>query len=279
MIYLVLAIASSAAISILMRLSGKYIQNNMAMFMANYGACLCLARIFMGRAPLFTNESGIWIAVLLGLGSGLLYLAGFFLLQQNMQKNGVVLSATFMKLGVLVPTILAMLVFHEQPTLVQLLGIGIAVAAIILIHFEKEGLSQGSKKGWLILLLLLSGFSDSMANLYDKTGVPALKEHYLFYTFLAALLLSLALAFGKKKRITGADLLFGLLIGIPNYFSARFLLLALGQIPAVVTYPVYSVATIVLISLAGFLAFHEKLSRQKILALLLILLSLVLLNV
>ena len=87
------------------------------------------------------------------------------------------------------------------------------------------------------------------------------------------------MAFGKKKRITGADLLFGLLIGIPNYFSARFLLLALGQIPAVVTYPVYSVATIVLISLAGFLAFHEKLSRQKILALLLILLSLVLLNV
>lgn len=278
MLYLLLAIVSSAAISILMRLSGKYIRNNMAMFMANYGACLCLARLFMGGTPLFTRESGIWLAVLLGVGSGILYLGGFFLLEQNMRKNGVVLSATFMKLGVLVPTILAMLVFQERPTLVQILGIGIAVAAIILIHFEKEGLSQGSKKVWLIFLLLVSGFSDSMANLYDKTGAPGLKEHYLFYTFLAALLLSLALAVGKKKRITSLDLLFGLLIGIPNYFSARFLLLALGQVPAVVVYPVYSVATIVLISLAGFLGFQEKCSRRKGLALLLILVSLLLLN-
>ena len=62
-----------------------------------------------------------------------------------------------------------------------------------------------------------------------------------------------------------------MLIGIPNYYSARFLLLSFGSVPAVVVYPAYSVGTIIITSMAGMLLFGEKLSVQKKLALLLIL--------
>ena len=81
------------------------------------------------------------------------------------------------------------------------------------------------------------------------------------------------------ERPKAADALCGLLIGIPNYYSARFLLLALGSVPAVVAYPVYSVGTIVVISAVGVLGFREKLSVQKKWAMLLILAALVLLNI
>ena len=74
------------------------------------------------------------------------------------------------------------------------------------------------------------------------------------------------------------DLLFGLLIGAPNYFSSRFLLLSLNDVPAVIAYPTYSVGTIVLIALLGVWLFHERLSRRQTLAMGMILAALALLN-
>ena len=73
-------------------------------------------------------------------------------------------------------------------------------------------------------------------------------------------------------------MIFGLILGIPNYFSARFLLLALGSVPAVITYPFYSVATILVVSVLGVFLFRERISRQKWGALGIILAALVLLN-
>lgn len=83
----------------------------------------------------------------------------------------------------------------------------------------------------------------------------------------------------KKQRITKADVLFGLLVGIPNYFSARFLLKAVGEVPAVVAYPTYSVATIVVISVVSMLCFKEKITKRQQTAIGIILVALVLLNI
>lgn len=283
MIYLFLAIVSSAMVSLTMRLSERHIQNNMVMFAANYGACLALARCFMGNGRLLVMEPGILAAFGLGALSGILYLVNFVILQISMRHNGVVLSSTFMKLGVLVPTVMAVVIFRERPEILQVMGMMAALAAILMIHFDQsknQGMKDMAKSsGLLLVLLLISGFTDSMANVYDKAGLPAFKEHYLFFTFLAALLASLAIAVKNRKRTRAADLFFGILIGVPNYFSARFLLLALGKLPAVIVYPVYSTATIVLISVVSVAAFREQISRRKRMALFLIVFALILLNV
>jgi len=278
MIYLLLAIASSTLVSVAMRLSEKHIQNNMGMFIANYGICIVLARLFMGSTALFTTESGITMAVLQGVFSGFLYLASLFLMERNMHHNGIVLTSAFSKLGVLVPTLMAIVVFREIPEALQILGMLVALCAIALIYFEKDAFSQGNKKLLLLATLFVSGMTDSMANIYDKTGSPIFKEHYLFYTFFAAMLFAVLMNLKSRKAITRKEVGFGILIGIPNYFSARFLLLALGSVPAVITYPVYSVATIVAISLVGVLFFKESVSRKKKVALGLVMVALVLLN-
>lgn len=276
--YLILAVASSAAVSVVLRWSEKYVKNTMGMFVANYGVCLLLACVFMGGAPLFLEAEGRWLALFLGVVNGLLYLMNFVLLQKNMQYNGIVLPAAFMKLGVLVPTVMAVTVFGERLGLSQGLGIAAAVAAILLLHLEKGKEEKRGRSLWLVALLLLSGFTDSMANIYDKLGSPQLKNLYLFYTFLAALLIAALFCGLQKQRICGGDVIFGLILGIPNYFSARFLLLALGSVPAVITYPFYSVATILVVSVLGVFLFRERISRQKWGALGIILAALVLLN-
>lgn len=279
MIDLVLAIASSAMVSIGMRISEKHVRNTMAMFTANYAICLMVSRLYMGDIRLFAVESGTWTAVGLGIVSGVLYLVNFVLLQRNIRDSGVVLSSASMKLGaVLIPVMAAVLLFHERIKGPQLLGVGFAVAAILLTNIEKDGVRNGGPKGGLFVLLLVSGLTDTMANIYDKTGVAALKNHYLFYTFLVALFLALMMALRKKTRVMPTDVLYGLLIGIPNYYSARFLLAALGEVPAVIVYPIYSVGTIIAITLVGLAVFHEKLSRRKAGALVLIVVALMLLN-
>ena len=279
MLFLVLAIVCSVLISVGMRVSERYSKNTMAMFAANYAVCLMLSRGFMGRIHLFEAQAGIGAAIGMGLVSGVLYLVSFMLLQKNIHESGVVLSSASMKLGaVLIPVIVSLIFFHENMNGWQTAGVITAVAAILMIHLEKDSFRAGEMKAGLLLLLLCSGITDTMANLYDKMGEAALRDHYLFFTFLAALVLALAAALRSRQKLRAADLICGLLIGIPNYFSSRFLLLALGEIPAVVAYPVFSAGTIIMVALIGLAVFHERLSPRKACAMALILAALGLLN-
>lgn len=278
MIYLLAAIGCSSVISIIMRYSERFVRNNMVMFTTNYAICLALSRIYMGKINLFTTEEGIGTAVMLGVISGILYLTTFVLMQKNIYQNGIMLSSLFGKLGILVPTLMAVFVFHEQPKLMQMFGVAIAIAAILLINLERGGIKKGGRRILLLVQLLSAGITDSMANIYDKTGSNSLKDHYLFYIFLVAMILAFFMILVRKQHLTIKDVFFGIMIGVPNYFSSRFLLLAVGRLPAVIAYPVFSVGTLLVITAASVILFKEKLSNQKKSALILIIGALIMLN-
>lgn len=277
MINLILAVLSSMLVSMAMRLSEGRIRNKLSMLAVNYLMCACLSGAMMGRSVEQFASEGIGLPLLLGLISGALYLAGFVLLQWNIPRNGVALPATFMRLGVLVPTLTSILVFGEMPAPVQIAGMAAAIVAILMIQMDK-GKDKAQNGAGLLLLLFCGGTADAMAKVFEEIGNPALKDHYLLFTFVWALLLCVALCVKNKQSLSLRDVGYGMLIGIPNYFSARFLLLSLAHVPAVVAYPTYSVATIVLVTLVGLVFFKERLSRRQIVALCVILVSLALLN-
>lgn len=277
MLFLILAIISSALVSLIMRLSTNRVTGNVSMLAMNYLMCLMIAAAYTGIHRLFPGEAGQGGALVMGAVNGALYLGSFLLLQLNVRKNGVVLSATFMKLGLLVPMVLSVALFGEMPAPLQMIGFCVAVAAIILINTETEHTVMEFRLG-LLLLLLGGGCADAMSKVYEELGAPGLSAQFLFYTFAVAFVLCLGLMLLKKQRIGRAELLFGLLIGIPNYFSARFLLLALEQLPAVIVYPTYSVSTILVVTLTGVLLFRERLGKRQYGALGAILLALLLLN-
>ena len=54
------------------------------------------------------------------------------------KKNGVVLSTTFIKLGLLVPMVVSVVLFKEMPTILQITGFVITILAIILMNYEKK---------------------------------------------------------------------------------------------------------------------------------------------
>ena len=277
MFYLILAIASSMFVSVCMRLSEGKAKNNISMLATNYAMCTVLSLAFAGSIDLFPKAEGLGFALGLGLVSGAMYLGSFMLLQWNIRVNGVVLPATFMKLGVIVPTVTSIIAFGEVPRALQIVGIVLAIAAILMIQLDK-GSARAKNALGLVILLIAGGSTDVLSKIYEQLGNPALSDQYLLYTFFVALVLCALLAVAKKQKLTVSDVAFGLLVGVPNYFSARFLLLSLGAVPAVVAYPSYSVGTIVLIALVGRVAFGEKLSRRQMIAMGVILAALILLN-
>lgn len=277
MLYLILAILSSMLVSVLMRLSEGKSHGGAGLLAMNYLMCCILAFLFTGTPDLLPSADGLPLTLGLGLIGGALYLGAFVLLQWNISKNGVVLPATFMKLGVLVPTLMSILIFGETPRATQIFGILLAVLAILLIN--GRGKQQAGSVTGLILLLLAGGGADGMSKIYEEVGSPELSSHFLLYIFIVAFLLCLLLCAIRRQKMGKMELIFGCAIGVPNYLSSRFLLLALNDVPAVVAFPSYSVATIVLVTLAGVICFHEKLEKRKLAALGIILAALVLLNI
>ncbi|MBR5288128.1 MAG: hypothetical protein IKU34_05995 [Clostridia bacterium] len=277
MIYLLLAIASSTMVSVFSRLSSGRVKNRGVMVAFNYLACSVTGFALMRTLDVFPAQPGLSSALLMGIVGGGMYLTGFLLLQWNIARNGVVLPATFQKLGVLVPTACALLIFGEIPTLLQAIGFAGAVLAILLIR-GGDGERRSAGSGGLIALMLAGGSVDALGKFYEEWGNPALKNHYLFYVFFCAFVYAAILCVLKRERVTRWDALFGVLVGVPNYLCSRFLLLSLSDLPAVVVYPTFSVGTIVLVTLIGMLAFREKLVRRQVVAMGIILASLALLN-
>lgn len=275
MVSLLLAIASSSMISVIMRISSDRVSQNYSMLATNYFICSMLGGFYAAGTP---TASGIPVTVALGAVGGILFLVSFLLFQANIRRSGMVLSSVFMKLGLLVPFLLSILVFRETPTLVQIVGFCLAVGAIILINLKKDA-QAGSIGLGLILLLLLGGCADAMAKVFAVFGHTEQEDLFLLVTFGVALVLCLGLVIVKKERPGKQELLFGTLIGIPNFFSSKFLLGALNSIPAVVVYPTFCVATMLIVTLTGVLVFREKLSRRQWCALGIILVALVFLNI
>ncbi len=276
--YLLLSILCSAGLSITMRLSTGKIKSHFSMLAANYLVCAVLGAIYGDFSLLSSQTAGLGITVGLAVLNGVILLAGLILLQVSTRKNGIVLSSLFMKLGLLVPFVVSILCFREVPTWLQVAGFAVATGAIVLFNLKKD--SQGSRFGiGLILLLLLNGGADAVVKIFEVLGPEPLSDLFLCFSFAVAFVLCMGLVIGKREGLDGKAYLFGTTVGVFNFFSFKFLLAALNAVPAVVAFPTYSVAGMLLVTLSGVIFFKERLSRRQWIAFGAVIAALVMLNI
>lgn len=277
MIFLLLAIISSALVSVIMRLSTAKVPNNVGMLAVNYLTCIVAAVLYVDGFKLFPQTEGLAKTIALGGINGFLYLASFVIFQYSVKKSGVVLSSVFMKLGMLVPIVASVAFFGEVPSLLHVIGFALATSAIVMIN-KNDGTGEKANILTLVFLLLLSGGAEGMSKVFEEVGPPSLSSQFLFYTFVFAFVLCVSFMLLKKQRICKNELIYGIAIGIPNFFSAKFVLRALADVPAIIVFPSFAVATILAVSLAGVFAFKEKLSKLQWAAVAIIVITLVILG-
>lgn len=287
MIYLFLAMISSASMTLALRSGEKFSKSNYGILLGNYLLCTILAFLFLPEKVLFPAGSGT--ARLLGHIDGTVFLLGLILMQVNIRKSGAVLTAVFSRLGVMIPVIASILFLDETPRLVQLLGIALVVFAILIMNIRTSASlhnEEGTTPKTLLLLLLLfivNGSGESMSKIVEQAVDRRFDGIFLLFTFSTAFFLSLLL-YGVDRirggqRMSAAEFLVGIMIGIPNYFCSMMLLKAVTQLPAFLVYPSYSVGAILIVSLVSVLVLHDTMSRKQRTGCGIILLALVFLNI
>lgn len=276
--FLIGAIFCSTFISISMRFSADKVKGRFGMLAVNYFVCSCLGAFYSGGMPNLMQANEIGLTIFLSIINGILLLGGFLLLQISIQKNGIVLSSLFMKLGLLIPFLTSILLFKEVPTVLQMMGFCIASGAIVLFNLQKGSRIRRFSIE-LIFLLLMCGGSDAMIKVFEVLGEKSLSNHFLCLSFGVSFVLCAMIVIVKKEHLDRNTLFFGTAIGVANFFSSKLLLVALTQLPAVVVFSTFSVATMLLATSCGITFFKERLDKKQWIAFGAIIVALVLLNI
>ena len=192
MLYLLLAVFSSSLVALALKFSAKKTNGTYGVYVFNYVTCFVTGFLFLEDKNLFHTPLPV---VGFGAFSGFLFLASLALYQYNIQRNGTVLSAVFAKLGIILPTVLSFTVFGETPKALQILGILLAVAAILVINLQKadpHALPAEQKHNRkaaldLIILLLVGGACDSMTKVFEFVGDRSDDDRFMFFNFFFCL--------------------------------------------------------------------------------------------
>jgi drug/metabolite transporter (DMT)-like permease len=281
--YLILAVVSSAAMALVLKCFREQRGNRYGILLGNYLTCLAISFLMLpDKGQLL---SGSWVTLACGVGGGVFFVLALVCMQSSIRANGAGLTAAFARLGLIVALGLSILLFRERPTVLRLVGVGLALAAIVLLRSDGGGEARrktGQGFGLLLLTLGSSGCADAMAKVFDIYGPRTQDRLYFFWLFVTAVLLCAGLLLAEKQR-TGKGIVLkefaaGVLVGVPNYFSSYLLLRALQALPATVVYPSYSTATILLVLALSALLFRERLTKRQWPGVLLILIALALLN-
>lgn len=303
MYYLFLAILSSSMIAFLFKFAENRQMNPYVITSANYFIAAMVSLFLILKNQLLTGltkgasfltewsllladeqallspyNSVLW-GIGIGLISGIFFFSSFLYYQISVKENGVSLSGTFSKLGILIPMIFSIFIWQEYPSGVQWLGILLSLISIVMVNLSLESMKTFNLNKIILLLFFLGGIAEFSNKIYQKYALNDYKEVFLLGVFLSAFLISFFYAKKRETKWKLKEILTGFAVGIPNLFSSYFLILALDTIPTSVAFPIFSAASIVVINIGGFFIFKEKISTKDKLAIGLVVIALILINI
>ena len=247
---LILAIICSASLTIALKIFRSEEGNRFAILLGNYISCIIIGSVML------TDTSSVFriqpTTLVCGTIAGFLFVAGLVLMQQSIEVNGASLTSAFSRLGLIVPLIISMLFFGERPSWMQLVGLLIALSAMWILKGSDDA-NNHAATGLLLLVLMVGGFADGMAKIFEQVGSRSQDDLYIFLVFVIAGLLTTFLLLKEYKHsgktVRMKDFLAGFLVGVPNYFSSSLLLKTLAYIPAFLAYTVFATGTILTVTL------------------------------
>ena len=272
-------------LAIIFRLFPKYGVTNLYAIITNYFTCFLIGSSIHGSST-FTRAtvSETWFPYALFLS--LTFILFFNVNAFTLQKVGMIITSVFQKLSLVAPVILGLLFFGEVATALKILAIILTVIAIILINYtDKDDTEMVAKMKqywyWPLLVFFGSGLIEATLFYAEVTG----KINNAGLEFTSTLFLMagvwglLFMLITRKTDVKRNDIIGGVLIGIPNFFTIYLIMkgLEVGYEGSVL-FPVNNVGTIFLTAIVGIFFFSEKLNLANKLGLALALVSVVLIS-
>jgi drug/metabolite transporter (DMT)-like permease len=201
---------------------------------------------------------------------GALFIIIFNFYAFGIQKAGVAVTTVANRMSLIIPVCAALILYPEENTFTLLKGIAffLALTGIYLSSTKGGKLSFDKKYLWLIILVFVGqGISDSIFN--DFAQKFPNEGNYLFFMvlFFMASISGILILSGRSIRTRSPlqlkSIFWGVIFGIPNFFSLVFLLKALGSISSSIVFPIVGMGVVISSSLIGLLLFQEKLTRSN----------------
>lgn len=289
MIYLLLSIICSTVISVVFRLFKDYEIDTFQAIIYNYMVCLIIGTAVMGQFPMqAATISEAWFPFAFGLG--VVFIFTFVLIARTIQAFGISITTVMQRMSLIITVTFAIVYFQEAVTFFKILGIIVALTAVILASIHPKGdSSHFIKNKWSYFLplavLLLSGGIECILQFVQlkllSNNIGQLQFTTILFGTAAIIGMALLIFHLLTRRMTfrWKHLLGGIALGIPNFGSIYFILkmLEIGW-EASVVYPINNVGVIILATFVALWSFKEKLTKLNQLGILLAVLAIILIG-
>lgn len=234
----------------------------------NYWVCLILGSIFVGHIPIITyGHETEWVPY--GIALGLLFIIGFNVAALSVKYTGITITSVMQKMSLLISSAFAILFFMESAGIFKLLGIALSVLAIVLINAtagsDGKKFAPGPYFIYPAVTLLFSAAIEIILYYVQSTGLSlnADAELTTFGFSVAAIIGLFAVTYlyiSGKRKFQWKDVIGGIALGVPNFFSIYLILVLLQKgFEGSVVFPVLNISVMVATALVGVLAFSERL--------------------
>lgn len=285
MIYLLLSILSSTVIFVVFRLYKKYGVNTLQAIIVNYFIA-CIVGFFgyiESVDDLIRIPSESWFLGTVFLGA--MFITVFNLAAITTQRSGLSVVSVATKMSVAIPVFFGIFIYNESLGFLKVTGIILALAAVYLSSIKtKKGISI--KKENLIFPLLVfvgSGIIDTTINYLEnfyvsETDVGLFSSSIFGIAGIIGTTILIGQAVLGKLKITWKNIAGGIALGIPNYFSIYFLVMALRSpgFENSVIFTLNHVGIVLASTILGIVLFKEVLLKKNWIGIALAVISIIL---
>lgn len=268
MIALLLSILSSSTLMVIFKYFTKYNVNNFQAITVNYFVAAALG---FSLSPISFSAEKILISSWLpsAIIIGCIFISMFYLMAISSQKVGVAITSVANKMSLAIPVIAGVVLYQESLAGLKLVGVVGAVVSVALVTYPKAGIKANKKHLILpVIIFLGSGFLDTFFKYVETyqihpTEIALFSASLFLVAFITGLTILVFNYFRKSVKIDSRSIVGGIFLGIPNYFSIHFLLIALNlpHLESTVVFPLNNTGIVVLSTILAIILFSEKLSK------------------
>jgi drug/metabolite transporter (DMT)-like permease len=279
MLFLLLSVLISSYLGIIFTLFKRVGIDSFQAIVFNYITCVITGSLYAGGFPLSEQTfAEPWFPWAMVMGS--MFIATFSLIAISSLTVGVTITQTANKLSLVIPVGISFWVYHEPVLPLKIAGIVVALIAVLLLSYTPKKSESNTNILHVLLPLILflsSGFIDSLTTFVQRSYIhtEAIANAYLIAGFLAAgiwgsLVLSYQYA-THQRQFAWRNIVGGIVLGVPNYFSIYFLIKALENpsLNSSAIIPINNIGILLVVSLCGIFFFKEKLKPIHFVGLLL----------
>jgi drug/metabolite transporter (DMT)-like permease len=206
------------------------------------------------------------------ISASVLFIGLFLVMGMSSQRNGLSSTSVAVKMSMALSVLGMMISYSEDIQWMKVAGIILAITGVIGMSIQPStGKNEVSSSWMLVLLFVGSGVLDFLLNYIQQHVL--LKNETAFFTAFAfgmagviGLFIALTLWIQGKLKPSLRNIIAGILLGIPNYFSIYFLMKAYDVLPwsdsSILA--VINVSIVVIASVIGLFFFKERWNKIKI---------------